>query len=200
MHSKNNNSKSQNFIQGLRPFSSSIPRGLKKILKKGGYNFNSAFANIVAAGCWRSTTAITGVRFYYHNSCYGQWIQYKKINQCLICEKDISSNYFIIDEHEPLSPRTRRQRFIMTRRERILLRRMRIRDRVTGGDDIFCNIICCHFIDFNRRNYFITWIRLNEDGINKFIAIAITSFGIMGIIVLIYFAILAPWIFTTPST
>ena len=34
---------------------------------QGGYNFNSAFATILAAGCWRSTTAITGVRFYYHN-------------------------------------------------------------------------------------------------------------------------------------
>ena len=45
MHSKNNNSKSQNFIQGLRPFSSSIPRGLKKILKKGGYNFNNIVDN-----------------------------------------------------------------------------------------------------------------------------------------------------------
>ena len=33
MHSKNNNNKSQNFIQGLRPFSSSIPKTLKKHLK-----------------------------------------------------------------------------------------------------------------------------------------------------------------------
>ena len=46
MHSKkNNNSKSQNFIQGLRPFSSAIPRGLKKILKKGGYNFTEVVDN-----------------------------------------------------------------------------------------------------------------------------------------------------------
>ncbi|MDC0344520.1 DUF721 domain-containing protein, partial [Pelagibacteraceae bacterium] len=46
MHSKkDNNSKSQNFIQGLRPFSSAIPRGLKKILKKGGYNFTEVVDN-----------------------------------------------------------------------------------------------------------------------------------------------------------
>lgn len=46
MHNKkNNNIKSQNFIQGLRPFSSSIPRGIKKILKKGGYNFSSIIDN-----------------------------------------------------------------------------------------------------------------------------------------------------------
>mgnify|MGYP001244944247 CR=1 FL=1 len=38
MHSKNNN-KTQTFIQGLRPFSSSIPKTLKKYLKKGGYNY-----------------------------------------------------------------------------------------------------------------------------------------------------------------
>ena len=42
MHSKNNN-KTQTFIQGLRPFSSSIPKTLKKHLRKGGYNY----ANIV---------------------------------------------------------------------------------------------------------------------------------------------------------
>ena len=42
MHKKNN-SKTQTFIQGLRPFSSSIPKTLKKHLKKGGYNY----ANIV---------------------------------------------------------------------------------------------------------------------------------------------------------
>ena len=44
MHSKNNN-KSQNFIQGLRPFSSSIPKTLKKHLKKGGYNYSNIVDN-----------------------------------------------------------------------------------------------------------------------------------------------------------
>ena len=45
MHSKNNNNKSQNFIQGLRPFSSSIPITLKKYLKKGGYNYSNIIDN-----------------------------------------------------------------------------------------------------------------------------------------------------------
>ena len=46
MHNKkSNNSKTYNFLQGLRPFSSSIPRGLKSILKKGGYNFSSIVDN-----------------------------------------------------------------------------------------------------------------------------------------------------------
>ena len=44
MHSKDNN-KSKNFIQGLRPFSSSIPRTLKKHLRKGGYNYSNIIDN-----------------------------------------------------------------------------------------------------------------------------------------------------------
>ncbi len=44
MHSKNNN-KSQTFIQGLRPFSSSIPKTLKKHLKKGGYSYSKIVDN-----------------------------------------------------------------------------------------------------------------------------------------------------------
>ena len=45
MHNKNNNNKSQYFIQGLRPFSSSIPKTLKKHLKKGGYNYSNIVDN-----------------------------------------------------------------------------------------------------------------------------------------------------------
>jgi hypothetical protein len=45
MHSKYNNNKSLNFIQGLRPFSSSIPKTLKKHLKKGGYNYSNIVDN-----------------------------------------------------------------------------------------------------------------------------------------------------------
>ena len=45
MHNKNYNNKSQNFIQGLRPFSSSIPKTLKKHLKKGGYNYSNIVDN-----------------------------------------------------------------------------------------------------------------------------------------------------------
>ena len=44
MHSKDN-SKLKNFIQGLRPFSSSIPKTLKKHLKKGGYNYSNIVDN-----------------------------------------------------------------------------------------------------------------------------------------------------------
>ena len=44
MHNKDNN-KLKNFIQGLRPFSSSIPKTLKKHLKKGGYNYSNIVDN-----------------------------------------------------------------------------------------------------------------------------------------------------------
>ena len=44
MHS-NDNIKLKNFIQGLRPFSSSIPKTLKKHLKKGGYNYSNIVDN-----------------------------------------------------------------------------------------------------------------------------------------------------------
>ena len=44
MHNKNNN-KTPTLIQGLRPFSSSIPKTLKKHLKKGGYNYSNIVDN-----------------------------------------------------------------------------------------------------------------------------------------------------------
>ena len=44
MHSNDSN-KFKNFIQGLRPFSSSIPKTLKKHLKKGGYNYSNIVDN-----------------------------------------------------------------------------------------------------------------------------------------------------------
>ena len=44
MHSKNNN-KTTTFLQGLRPFSSSIPKTLKKHLRKGGYNYSNIVDN-----------------------------------------------------------------------------------------------------------------------------------------------------------
>ena len=44
MHNKNNN-KTQTFVQGLRPFSNSIPRTLRKYLKKGGFNYSNIVDN-----------------------------------------------------------------------------------------------------------------------------------------------------------
>tara|TARA_B100000700_G_scaffold310310_1_gene390725 strand:+ start:314 stop:802 length:489 start_codon:yes stop_codon:yes gene_type:complete len=67
MHNKNNNNKSQNFIQGLRPFSASIPHGFKKILKKGGYNMSNVIDN------W---TKIVGSEI--SKSCYPNTIKVDK--------------------------------------------------------------------------------------------------------------------------
>ena len=44
MHGKDN-SKIKNFTQGLRPFSTSIPKTLKKYLRKGGYNYSNIVDN-----------------------------------------------------------------------------------------------------------------------------------------------------------
>ena len=40
MHYKQNNKESKTYVQGLRPFGSTLPRGLKGILKKNGYNYS----------------------------------------------------------------------------------------------------------------------------------------------------------------
>ena len=44
MHNKNNN-KTQTYIQGLRPFSTAIPKTLRKYLRKGGYNYSNIVDN-----------------------------------------------------------------------------------------------------------------------------------------------------------
>ena len=66
MHKKNNN-KMQTFIQGLRPFSSSIPKTLKKHLRKGGYNYSHIVDN------W---TKIVSLKI--SNSCYPVTVKMNK--------------------------------------------------------------------------------------------------------------------------
>ena len=44
MHNKHNN-KTKTYLQGLRPFSSSIPKTLKKHLRKGSYNYSNIIDN-----------------------------------------------------------------------------------------------------------------------------------------------------------
>ena len=39
MHYKRNNKESKTYVQGLRPFGNTLPRGVKGILKKNGYNY-----------------------------------------------------------------------------------------------------------------------------------------------------------------
>ena len=40
MHHKQNNKESKTYVQGLRAFGNTLPRGLKGILKKNGYNYS----------------------------------------------------------------------------------------------------------------------------------------------------------------
>ena len=40
MHNKQNNKETRTYVQGLRPFGNTLPRGVKGILKKNGYNYS----------------------------------------------------------------------------------------------------------------------------------------------------------------
>ena len=40
MHYKQNNKESRTYVQGLRSFGNTLPRGIKQILKKNGYNYS----------------------------------------------------------------------------------------------------------------------------------------------------------------
>ena len=40
MHYKQNNKESKTYVQGLRSFGNTLPRGIKNILKKNGYNYS----------------------------------------------------------------------------------------------------------------------------------------------------------------
>ena len=40
MHYKQNNKETKSYVQGLRPFGNTLPRGIKGILKKNGYNYS----------------------------------------------------------------------------------------------------------------------------------------------------------------
>ena len=40
MHHKQNNKESKTYVQGLRPFGNTLPKGIKGMLKKNGYNYS----------------------------------------------------------------------------------------------------------------------------------------------------------------
>ena len=40
MHKKQNNKESKSYVQGLRPFGNTLPKGIRGILKKNGYNYS----------------------------------------------------------------------------------------------------------------------------------------------------------------
>ena len=40
MHNKLNNKESKSYVQGLRQFGNTLPRGIRGILRKNGYNYS----------------------------------------------------------------------------------------------------------------------------------------------------------------
>ena len=69
MHYKQNNKESKTYVQGLRPFGNTLPRGVKGILKKNGYNYSEIISK------W-STLLGKDIS----NCCYPKSIKMKKEN------------------------------------------------------------------------------------------------------------------------
>ena len=87
MHKKKDNSKSNTFIQGLRPFSKSLPHGLKRLLKKGSYNFSNIVDN------W---TKMIGKDF--SNACYPSTIKMgKEMKNGVLILNVIHGNELIVE-------------------------------------------------------------------------------------------------------
>ena len=87
MHSKKYNNKSTSFIQGLRPFSKSIPQELKKLLKKGGYNFSNIIDN------W---TKMVGKNI--SNACYPNTVKMgKEMNNGILVLNVIHGNELTVE-------------------------------------------------------------------------------------------------------
>jgi len=66
MHYKQNNKESKSFVQGLRSFGNTLPRGIKGILKKNGYNYSEIISK------WN---LLVGVDI--SNGCYPKSIKMK---------------------------------------------------------------------------------------------------------------------------
>ena len=70
MHFKHNNKESKTYVQGLRPFGNTLPRGVKGILKKSGYNYSQIISK------WNT---IVGKSI--SNCCYPKSIKIQKENE-----------------------------------------------------------------------------------------------------------------------
>ena len=67
MHYKQNNKESKTYVQGLRPFGNTLPRGVKGILKKNGYNYseiiskwNMLIGKDISNYCYPKSIKMTG--------------------------------------------------------------------------------------------------------------------------------------------
>lgn len=127
--------------------------------------------------------------FYYHESCYRDWIQYKKANKCLICNKDISCNYYTEpldeDNNEPL---------VLSYRERQLLRRQQILHRGISCWDTGFNVICCIRPPYTRNPY-ITAFLLQENNWCCCFTCVITTGVLTALVLILYWSIKYPQVF-----
>ena len=69
MHNKQNNKESKSYVQGLRHFTNALPRSVKGILKKNGYNYSEII------GKWNY---LVGKEI--SNCCYPKSIKFAKAN------------------------------------------------------------------------------------------------------------------------
>jgi hypothetical protein len=143
-----------------------------------------------------SKNTFCACNFYFHPSCYEEWAEYKKSNKCLICNKDISSNYYIPPPE--ISPRTRRERFEIRREELQLLRNIRIIEREPKCNDKCCNIICCRLFRYNSRNPCVTCIMLNEKPINTIVCATVLILIFVTLGFLIFILLTRPLDFVLP--
>ena len=87
MHDKKDNNKTNTFIQGLRPFSKSLPRGVKGLLKKGSYNFSNIVDN------WAKMVGKN-----LSNACYPSTVKMgKKMNNGILILNVIHGNQLTIE-------------------------------------------------------------------------------------------------------
>ena len=66
MHYKQNNKESKTYVQGLRPFGNTLPRSVRGILKKNGYNYseiiskwNLLVGNDISERCYPKSIKMT---------------------------------------------------------------------------------------------------------------------------------------------
>ena len=107
MHKKNNSNKSKNFIQGLRPFATSIPRGLKTVLRKNGYNYSSIIDNWtkmvgknIASKCYPTKIKLDKIKNYtlILNVIYGKEIEVEYERKNIIDKINFFLGYNFINQ------------------------------------------------------------------------------------------------------
>ena len=71
MHYKQNNKESKTYVQGLRPFGNTLPRGIKGILKKNGYNYSEIISkwNILVGKDISSCSFPKSIKMKNRDSC-----------------------------------------------------------------------------------------------------------------------------------